>query len=154
MSSDVVTVSLQLRWGDMDGNNHVNNVMITRLFEESRVRASHRLLAQEPSGSDGRDLLEGGLVVVRQEVEYLATMPYSEEDVTCAVWLSRVGRTSFDFSARLVGVDGTAYAQAETTLVRVDTSGRPTPLPDGVVAAMTGRIREPLPLRSRTTART
>ncbi|MGZ8179490.1 acyl-CoA thioesterase [Williamsia sp. SKLECPSW1] len=153
MPSDVATVSLQLRWGDMDGNNHVNNVMITRLFEESRVRASRTLLASDPGGRDGRDLLEGGLVVVRQEVEYLATMPYTEDDVTCSVWLSRVGRSSFDFSARLTGVDGTAYAQAETTLVRVDDSGRPAPLPAAVVSAMTGRVREPLALRSRSSAR-
>ncbi|MEH3156659.1 MAG: acyl-CoA thioesterase [Gordonia paraffinivorans] len=153
MSSDVVTVPLQLRWGDMDVNAHVNNVAIARLFEESRVRASHRLLARDAFGSDGRVLLEGGLVVVRQEVEFLATMPYSEDGVTCSVWLSRVGRTSFDFAARLAGLDGTAYAQAETTLVRVDGSGRPEALPDDVVAAMAGRLREPLPLRSRSGAR-
>jgi acyl-CoA thioester hydrolase len=80
-------------------------------------------------------------------------MPYTEDGITCTVWLSRVGRTSFDFAARLAAVDGTAYAQAETTLVRVDGTGRPSPLPDDVVAAMTGRIREPLPLRSRSGAR-
>jgi acyl-CoA thioester hydrolase len=153
MSSDVVTVSLQLRWGDMDANAHINNVAIARLFEESRVRASHRLLARDAEAGDGRDLLEGGLVVVRQEVEFLATMPYTEDGITCTVWLSRVGRTSFDFAARLTAVDGTAYAQAETTLVRVDGTGRPSPLPDDVVAAMTCRIRERLPLRSRSGAR-
>lgn len=153
MSSDVVPVSLQLRWGDMDLNAHVNNVAIARLFEESRIRASHRLLARDASAADGRELLEGGLVVVRQEIEFLAVMPYTEDDVTCSVWLSRVGRSSFDFSARITGVDDTAYAQAETTLVRVDVSGRPSPLPDDVLAAMSDRLREPLPLRSRSAAR-
>lgn len=153
MSSDVVPVSLQLRWGDMDLNAHVNNVAVARLFEESRVRASHRLLARDESAADGRDLLEGGLVVVRQEIEFLAVMPYTQDDVTVSVWLSRVGRSSFDFSARITGADATAYAQAETTLVRVDDSGRPTPLPDDVLAAMTGRVREPLPLRGRSVAR-
>ncbi|KQR98485.1 hypothetical protein ASG12_08570 [Williamsia sp. Leaf354] len=150
MSDHVVTVSLQLRWGDMDVNNHINNVAIARLFEESRVRAGMALLIASgaPPSEDGA-LIDGGLVVVRQEIEYLASIPYSGDDITSRVWLSRVGTSSFDFGCVLTDPAGAPFAQAETTLVCVDPAGRPVGLGEGVAAAMRDRVEAPVALRSR-----
>ncbi|HWL60323.1 MAG TPA: acyl-CoA thioesterase, partial [Microbacteriaceae bacterium] len=33
-----LTVPIQLRWGDLDAQAHVNNVTMLKLLEEARVR--------------------------------------------------------------------------------------------------------------------
>ncbi|MBT0568190.1 thioesterase family protein [Williamsia sp. CHRR-6] len=150
MSAHTVSVSLQLRWGDMNTNSHINNVSIARLFEESRVRAMPQLIAVDGASiplreADGSAV--SGLVVVRQVIEFLATAPYTPDDVTATVWLSRVGGSSFDVSAVLHGTDGTPFAQAESTLVGVGPNGSSVALPAEVAAVMRSRAQPPLPLR-------
>ncbi len=151
MSDHAVTVSLQLRWGDMDVNSHINNVAIARLLEESRVRAMPRLITGGPSAPQADDaaVTGTGLVVVRQEVEFLAPIPYGEGDVVATVWLSRVGRTSFDFGSLLAGASGQRFVRAETTLVCVDSTGAPAAMPEVLVEAMRERLCEPVALRRR-----
>ena len=155
MSDHAVTISLQLRWGDMDINSHINNVAIARLLEESRVRAMPRLISSGPAApiTDDATATGTGLVVVRQEVEFLATIPYSEDDIVASVWLSRVGGSSFEFGSVLADSAGRRFVQAETTLVCVDPTGAPTALPENLATAMRDRLDEPVALRSRTASR-
>ena len=59
-----VVVDIPLRWSDMDAQGHVNNVRISELVQESRNQAFYTNGAQE--------MLDTGIVVVSQDVEFLA----------------------------------------------------------------------------------
>ncbi|MET0735780.1 MAG: acyl-CoA thioesterase, partial [Microbacterium sp.] len=73
-------IPIQLRWGDLDAFNHVNNTAMLKLLEEARVRA---FWLPEP-GEDAPDtavldssIFSGVLTLIaRQEIEYLAPVPY------------------------------------------------------------------------------
>jgi acyl-CoA thioesterase FadM len=53
------------------------------------------------------------------------------EELELTVWLSRLGRTSFDFSHDVVRAsDGKRVARSTATVVALDASRRPAPLPD------------------------
>ncbi|RPA57818.1 acyl-CoA thioesterase [Gordonia oryzae] len=117
-----VEVELQLRWGDMDINAHINNVQFARLFEEGRVRAFSRWF---PDGAERLPIL-----VVRQDVEFRATLDYSLDPVVMRLAITRLGTSSYTIGATLSAADGTLSALARTTMVVVDPStGRPTPIP-------------------------
>ncbi|MGC4932153.1 acyl-CoA thioesterase [Gordonia sp. DT30] len=115
-------IELQLRWGDMDLNAHVNNVQVSRLFEEGRVRAFGQWF------TGGIDRLP--VVVVRQDVEFRAPLYYSLEPVVVRQAITRVGTSSYTIGATITAADGTLCALARTTLVAVDpTTNRPTAIP-------------------------
>jgi acyl-CoA thioester hydrolase len=122
--SDVgpVEIELQLRWGDMDINSHVNNVQFARLLEEARVRAFSRWF---PAGVDRVPLL-----VVRQDIEFRAPLLYSTDPVRVRLAITRLGTSSYTIGATMTAADGTLVALARTTMVAMDReSGAPTPIP-------------------------
>lgn len=125
MADEHLDLSIQLRWGDMDINNHINNVQFARIFEEARVRSFAWWLPHRPAGFS--------LLVARQEIVFSAVLDYSVEPVTVRSCVSRVGTTSFNLSLTLIDPAGVICAVAETTMVSVDPrTGRPTPPPEEV----------------------
>jgi acyl-CoA thioester hydrolase len=112
---------VQLRWADMDSFGHVNNVQFLRLLEEARV-----LLLSAPGSTDGRSILDSGVVVARAEIEYLSPLVYRPEPVAIDMWVTRLSGASFDIGYEVLdpsGRDGREpdlYARAETTLVLYD----------------------------------
>ncbi|GAA1480148.1 thioesterase family protein [Gordonia sinesedis] len=139
-------LSLQLRWGDMDINAHVNNVQFARLFEEARVRA---FSAWFPGFSDLRRRVSA--LVASQTIEFRAPLLYSLEPVTLRVAIARIGRTSYTMALTLLAPDGTVSAVAETTMVMIDAaSARPTPIPDDFRAVLEANLDAAAGLRQRT----
>ncbi|UVF78113.1 acyl-CoA thioesterase [Gordonia mangrovi] len=125
MADEHLDVPVQLRWGDMDINNHINNVQFARIFEEARVRSFARWLRHRPAGFS--------MLVARQEIVFTAVLEYSMEPVTVRSCVSRIGTTSFNLSLTLIDPDGVTCAVAESTMVSVEPhTGRPTPPPDEV----------------------
>lgn len=114
-------VEIALRWGDMDINNHINNVQFARLFEEARVRCFLQWFADEP------DRLP--VLVVRQDIEFRAPLDYTPDPVVARGWVNHVGNSSFAVTMTLTSPAGIECAVAETRMVAVDETGRPTPLP-------------------------
>ncbi|NDK89002.1 acyl-CoA thioesterase [Gordonia desulfuricans] len=128
-ADDVVVVEAQLRWGDMDVNRHINNVQVARLFEEGRVRAFSRWFR-------GRGE-QVHLLVARQDIEFRAPILYTEEPVSVAMAITRLGTSSYTIGAAITAADGVLSALAGTTMVVIDPeSGRPIPIPDGVRAVL------------------
>lgn len=126
-------LSLQLRWGDMDVNAHVNNVQFARLFEEARVRS----FATWFPAVFGRV----GALIASQTIDFRAPLAYSPEPVTIRVGIARIGRTSYTMAMSLVAPDGTTSAVAETTMVLTDpATQRPTPIPDDVRAVLEAQV--------------
>lgn len=124
-------IEVQLRWGDLDPLNHINNVQFARIFEEARVRAMG-----EWFGDRERTF---AFFIARQEIEFVLPLQYSARPVTVEIWISRIGGKSFDYAYRLRSADGKLSAMAETTCTTVDlASGRPVEVP----AELVGLLRE------------
>ncbi|WGW10452.1 thioesterase family protein [Saxibacter everestensis] len=135
-AADKLSLLLELRWGDMDAYNHVNNVQYLRLLEEARVR----LLGSPTATSDGSSVVDGTAIqlfsrmgfdtsslVARHVIEYRAPLEYRVAPVAIDMWVSRLGGASFDLGYEVREPDGSvSYALAETSVVFVDrSSGKP-----------------------------
>jgi acyl-CoA thioester hydrolase len=78
-----IHVPIRLRWNDLDAYGHVNNAAMLTLLEESRISVfwgSGDLRVEgvndaEAPIADTRDA-DTITLVARQEVEYLAPIPY------------------------------------------------------------------------------
>jgi acyl-CoA thioester hydrolase len=79
-------VPIKLRWSDLDAYGHVNNAAMLTLLEESRISVFWHgdlgvdgvqdAAAPTTDGGPGGDTLT---LIARQEVEYLAPIPYLRE---------------------------------------------------------------------------
>ncbi len=120
--SGPVTVAIPLRWSDMDFQGHVNNVSISELVQEARSLA---LL-----GTPVEKLFGTGIVVVTQDVEFLAPFTVDDDPLDVDVWCSRLGisRIFLEYRARHRGTD-VARARGWVCPFDFDT-GRPRRLED------------------------
>jgi acyl-CoA thioester hydrolase len=140
-----VHVPIHLRWGDLDALNHVNNTSMLKLLEEARLRAFWR----PEAGQEGPPtaVLETGLstagetvmLIARQEIEYLAPVPYGQRPLEVQLWIGHMGGSSIDVCYEVYSPAGdepqTLYARATSAVVVVSAdTGRPTRL--------TARMRE------------
>ena len=133
-----------VRWSDMDAYAHVNNVQYLRFFEEARVMAF-----KDWFGAD-RDLIDEGMLVVSQAIDYLVPMNYAYAPARVAVWCSDTGAASFELGYAVGGPDGddTVYARGRVTLVAYDLAGqRPRRLGEPERAALAQVAGRPPTLR-------
>ncbi|WP_040162090.1 acyl-CoA thioesterase [Mobilicoccus massiliensis] len=139
-------LEIPLRWSDMDAYGHVNNAKFVTLLEEARVIALH-----EWFGDSG--LLEGGIVVSSQTLDYTAQLSYRAEPVAVVVWCSHLGASSFTIAYEVrdpARVGDTSYCLAETTLVRFDAkAGHSRRLSETERAVFERHLGEPPALYSR-----
>lgn len=146
-SSSRFTAKIGLRWGDMDAYGHVNNVQYHRLLEEARIRAfSHWFNA---SGSER--MLRSGVLLARQEIEFLSQLTYRPEPVSIEMWITRIGGASWEMAYDIGDPDSeTVYARAESTLVAFDTAAqRPRKLGEDERSALRAYLGEPAAMRRR-----
>lgn len=138
-------VDVPLRWADMDAFGHVNNVAFVRLLEQARVQAFLEWFPGQ--GLPRRD----GVVVARQEVEYLAPLTYRPQPVRVWMWVCRIFGSGVDLGCQLG--DPTAdhsrpYLRAETSLVAFDLQESvPRRLSDQERDVFTGLMGPPVPFR-------
>ena len=151
-----IHVPVSIRWSDLDAYGHVNNAAMLSLLEESRISVFWH----------GNDLsVEGVLdvsapvfeptsaatitLVGRQEVEYLAPIPYLREPLDVQLWIGRLGGASLDVCYEVCSPVGTepvtVYARAATTIVLVDSAtGRPRRITDRERAAWEPHTGDPI----------
>ncbi|MET1043792.1 MAG: thioesterase family protein [Microbacteriaceae bacterium] len=137
-------VPIRLRWADLDAYGHVNNATMLRLLEEVRVQAfwlDDSLVGQEHAAGastaviDARPGSDTITLVARQEIEYLAPVPYLRQPLDVQLWLGRIGGASIEVCYEVCSPIGAnpfvLYARAATTVVLVDSeSGRPRRIRD------------------------
>jgi acyl-CoA thioester hydrolase len=80
-----------LRWSDMDAYGHINNVQFLRLLEDARV-----FTFGEQGAPAGGSLLATGLIVGRQEIEYLEPLVFRAQSVAIDLWVTAIGGADFD----------------------------------------------------------
>ena len=158
-------VPIKLRWSDLDAYGHVNNAAMLTLLEESRIsvfwHGEHGELgvdgvqdAAAPSVDDagfGGDTLT---LIARQEVEYLAPIPYQRLPLDIELWIGRMGGASLDVCYEVrspVGVEpAVLYALASSAIVLVDsTTLRPRRITDGERASWDAYLEDPVEFTKR-----
>jgi acyl-CoA thioester hydrolase len=146
-------VPIHLRWGDLDAFNHVNNTSMLKLLEEARVRVFWVPEAGETAPSTA--VVESGIaagsltLIARQEIEYLAPVPYRREPLDVQMWFGKIGGSSievcYEVYSPLADDPQVLYARATSVVVIVDAlSGRPTRLSDRMREAWLPYLDDPI----------
>lgn len=150
-----IRIPVPLRWGDLDAYGHVNNATMLRLLEEARIRAFwHSDDPAEPSPATAIVPADPGAgtitLIARQEIEYLAPVPYSRRPLEVELWIGRLGGASLDacYEVRLPAegeAGGAVVARATTTIVLVDAATqRPRRITDAERAAWDPFVEQPI----------
>lgn len=143
------TAEVGLRWSDMDAYGHVNNVQYHRLLEEARIIA----FADWFHSSGGENMLSSGVLLARQEVEFLDQLVHRTAPVLIDMWITHIGGASWEMAYEVRDADelgGRVYARAESSLVAFDRSEqRPRKLIDEERAALEAYLGAPVQLRRR-----
>lgn len=118
-------VPIKLRWSDLDAYGHVNNAAMLTLLEESRIsvfwHGDLKVDGVADTAAAGADTLT---LIGRQEVEYLAPIPYGREPLDVQLWIGRMGGASLDVCYEVCSPQGAepfvVYARAASGIVLVD----------------------------------
>lgn len=147
-------VPVQLRWGDLDAYQHVNNAAMLQLLEEARIEAFWRH-PDEATSRFPTAVLEAGpgaslsTLVAKQEIEYLAPLGYRRSPVIVELWLGHLGGASLDVCYE-VRDEAKVYARATTTIVLVDAAtGAPQRMTDVERTAWAPYVEAPIEFRHR-----
>ncbi len=135
-----IHVPIRLRWSDFDAYAHVNNAEMFRLLEEARIQAFWVGDDGLPTTTatailDARPGASVITIIARQEIEYLAPIPYLREPIEIELWLGRLGGASLEVCYEVYSPKGveprTLYTKAATTIVMVDAAtNRPQRISD------------------------
>ncbi|HET8895886.1 MAG TPA: thioesterase family protein [Protaetiibacter sp.] len=151
-----IQVPIRLRWSDFDAYAHVNNAEMLRLLEEARIEAFWRPDAgSDPDAArttavlDARPGASTITLIARQEVEYLAPIPYLRSPIEVELWIGHLGGASLQVCYEVFSPSGieprVLYTIASTTLVMVDAaSGRPARISDELRELFAPYVEEPV----------
>lgn len=150
-----IHVPIRLRWSDFDAYAHVNNAEMLRLLEEARIEAFWRPdpgtadSARPTAVIDARPGASTISLIARQEVEYLAPIPYQRSPIEVELWIGRLGGASFDICYEVHSPAGALprvrYTIASTTLVVVDAAtSRPARIPEELRELFDPYVEEPV----------
>jgi acyl-CoA thioester hydrolase len=116
---------IPIRWGDMDGMNHVNNTLYFRYLEIARIDWASSIGCQpNPQGE--------GIVIVNAFCNFYKQLEYPG-DVLVKMYVSSPGRSSFESWGTMERPEepGVIYAAGGATTVWVDFQAQKSlPLPD------------------------
>jgi acyl-CoA thioester hydrolase len=118
---------IPIRWGDMDGMNHVNNTMYFRYLEIARIDWARSIGCQPNPQGDG-------IVIVNAFCNFYKQLEYPG-DVLMKMYVSNPGRSSFESWGTMEREDdpGVIYATGGATTVWVNfPTQKSLPLPDWV----------------------
>jgi acyl-CoA thioester hydrolase len=124
----------RIRYGDLDTNAHLNNVVVHQFFESARVAYMQGLFpAAGAIGREGRF----GMIFAETHVRF-ASPGFYEEDVRVDVRPTELRRSSVKLAFQMVcESDGRLLAEGWGTLVGYDYGqNRAAPLPDEIAEKM------------------
>ena len=151
-------VAIPLRWSDFDAYAHVNNAEMLRLLEEARIQGFWRPDAGVEGAPtavlDARPGAEVIALIARQEIEYLAPIPYMRTPIDIEMWIGRIGGASLEVCYEVCSPQGTqphvVYARAASGIVLVDAATlKPRRISDGERDAWTPYLDEPVQFNRR-----
>ncbi|WP_395242951.1 acyl-CoA thioesterase [Agromyces sp. MMS24-K17] len=154
-------VPIPLRWGDLDAYGHVNNARMLSLLEEARIQAfwvsddtSEHAAGATTAVIDASPGTSTFTLIARQEVEYLAPIPYSRLPLDVELWIGRMGGASLDVCYEVYSAEGAEprvlHTRAATTIVLVEAaSGRPRRITPHERSAWEPYLADPIEFRHR-----
>jgi acyl-CoA thioester hydrolase len=154
-----IHVQIPLRWSDFDAYAHVNNAEMLRVLEEARIQA----MWLPDDGADSAaptavmDVRPGAAtlaLIARQEIEYLAPIPYMRAPLDIEMWAGSIGGASIEVCYEVfspVTVEPRIlYTRAATTVVMVSaTTNNPTRVPAELREAWQPYIETPVAFTKR-----
>ncbi|MEO7123889.1 MAG: thioesterase family protein [Lacisediminihabitans sp.] len=153
-----LNLAIPLRWSDFDAYAHVNNAEMFRVLEEARIQAFWRpdngVAGSATAVLDSRPGAESISLIARQEIEYLAPIPYMRAPIDIEMWIGRIGGASLEVCYELYSpVDITPrilFTRAATTLVMVTAAtGEPQRITDELREIWTPYVEEPVKFTKR-----
>ena len=127
MSTILSQHDIDVRWRDLDANQHVNNAMYLSYLEEARVVWLNRIIP-DWSSTGGVPVLAAGKLDFRLPIGYPARVRVRQQ-------LLRLGRSSLTLGSLLVDAadESRVYAEGEVVLVWADpVAATSMPLPDAL----------------------
>lgn len=136
-----VVLETDVRWGDMDAFNHVNNVSYLRYFESGRIAYFEALELADFFGADGV-----GPILAETSCRYRFPLTYPDR-VSVGVRSGHLGEDRFTQQYIIVSHwHGRVAATGDGTIVTFDyTANRKAPIPDRVrqrIQALEGRTSD------------
>lgn len=124
-----------------------------KLLEEARVRAFWKAAPGEEAPETA--LLASGIdqgtltLIARQEIEYLAPVPYQRRPLEVQMWFGKIGGSSIDVCYEVFNDpthdERVLYARSTAVIVLVDAvTGRPTRVNDEMRRIWTRYVGEPI----------
>ena len=155
-----IHVPIRLRWSDFDAYAHVNNAEMLRLLEEARIEAFWRpdvdgdADARPTAVLDARPGAATLTLIARQEIEYLAPIPYLRSPIDIEMWIGRIGGASIEICYEMFSPEGVTprvlFTKAATTLVMVTAAtGRPERITDSLREVWEPYVEEPVQFTKR-----
>lgn len=128
--------TIEQRFDDLDLLGHVNNVAYLVYLQEVRLKLLADLI--------GFRLTSVKHVVVRNEIDYVRSLPYRPEPLPVEAWISRVGNSSYDISYEIPDADGGVATRGRSVMVFLDETGaRTVPIPDDIRAVLIAECESP-----------
>ena len=117
----------RVRFGDLDANRHLNNVVFLRYFETARISFIRELWsAHDPTTVGGQEV---GVIFAECHIRYRSPVQF-DEDVDVRCWIGEVRRSAFQVRFEMVVGDRLA-AEGDGWLVGFDYAAQSaTRLPD------------------------
>ncbi|MFY0405655.1 acyl-CoA thioesterase [Solicola sp. PLA-1-18] len=132
-----------MRWADMDVLGHVNNVTYVDYLQEARVDMF--ALHEGPPSTEPR---AEGLVVARNDIEFVRPLMLRAAPIRIEMWVSRVRAASFTLAYEIVDeVDGerVVYTRAWSDLTPfLFAEERPRRITDDEREFLTRYLEEPV----------
>jgi len=126
----VFEIVIEVRWGDMDAFNHVNNASYLRYIEEARVAWFRALLPERWAKTDCAPILAAATVNYRHPIGW-------PERLRVRLLAEKLGTKSLTLGHRIENAaqEGLLYADGHTVMVWVDRTGISIPLPPFIRSA-------------------
>jgi acyl-CoA thioester hydrolase len=123
----------RVRFGDLDANRHLNNVVFLRYFETARIAFVRTLLpAHDPTSPE---VVGFGLIFAECAIRYRSPVAFDEE-VAIRCTIGEVRRSAFEVPFEM-HVGDRLVAEGSGWLVGYDYGHeRPMPLPDSLREAL------------------
>jgi acyl-CoA thioester hydrolase len=118
------SITLEVRWRDVDALDHVNNAVYFNYLEQARLHYMRELGFLPPNSTDV------GVIIAEATCQFKSPLKLGEQ-VTIRARVSEFRRSSFIFEYRIEGEDGRLAATAQTVQVCYDYEDQhPSPIPD------------------------
>jgi acyl-CoA thioester hydrolase len=118
---------IEIRYGDLDPQGHVNNAKYMTYFEQTRVQ----YLIHLGLFNKGQSFLNVGIILAEARITFLSPLGFGE-DARVGACTTRLGNKSFDMDYSLQDTaNGKEIATGSAVLVSYDYSTQTTiPIPD------------------------